>query len=198
MTIRRRVTTCDPERTFRAGPASPRNSNSSPMAPAAGRAPLRPSEPTQKVSDLQRSPPGVGTAGSRSACRSRERTGDRGEGVRPKTPDRTRPGTFNGAIHQPSSCWPADQRSGQAEEGQFALILLTEIELEQPRAVAVVSQPVNLHIGGADDGCELGVGKQQPAEPEPVLADGAIESTVLGRIGGEPVKTPIRIRRLRP
>lgn len=121
-----------------------------------------------------------------------------GAGVRPKTPDRTRPGTFNGAIHQPSSCWPADQRSGQAEEGQFALILLTEIELEQPRAVAVVSQPVNLHIGGADDGCELGVGKQQPAEPEPVLADGAIESTVLGRIGGEPVKTPIRIRRLRP
>ena len=36
-----------------------------------------------------------------------------GAGVRPKTPDRTRPGTFNGAIHQPSSCWPADQRSGQ-------------------------------------------------------------------------------------
>ena len=70
-----------------------------------------------------------------------------GAGVRPKTPDRTRPGTFNGAVHQPSSCWPADQRSGQAEEGQFALILLPEIELEQPRAVAVVSQPVNLHIG---------------------------------------------------
>jgi len=58
--------------------------------------------------------------------------------------------------------------------------------------IAVVSQPINLHIGPADDGCELGVGKQQPAEPEPVLADGAIESTVLGRIGGEPVKMPIR------
>jgi hypothetical protein len=50
----RRVTTCDTERTFRAGPASPRNS--SPKAPAAGRAPLRASEPIQKVSDLQRSP----------------------------------------------------------------------------------------------------------------------------------------------
>ena len=66
--------------------ASPRNSNSnsSPMAPTAGRAPLRPSEPIQKVSDLQRSPPGVGTAGSRSACRSRERTGDRGCRCAPK------------------------------------------------------------------------------------------------------------------
>src|SRR4029453_9561556 len=75
--------------------------------------------------------------------------GIEGEGVRPKTPDRTRPGTFNGAVHQPSSCWPADERSGHAEEGQFALILFPEIELEQPRAVGVVSQPINLHIGGA-------------------------------------------------
>src|SRR5262249_42894551 len=121
-----------------------------------------------------------------------------GAGVRPKTPDRTRPGTFNRAIHHPSSCWPADQRSRQAEESQFALILLPEIELEQPHPFGVVSQPVNLHIGGADDRCELGVGKQQPAKPEPVLADGAIESTVLGRVGGEAVKTPIGIRRLRP
>ena len=67
---------------------------------------------------------------ARALVEAKSRRVIEGAGVRPKTPDRTRPGVLNGAIHQPSSCWPADQRSGQAEEGQFALILLTEIELE--------------------------------------------------------------------
>ena len=70
-----------------------------------------------------------------------------------------------------------------AEIGELDVRRLTSVQLDEALVPPVGGERVDLHQRVGDRGLNLGVGHDQPAEPEPVGADAAVEVAIPGEIG---------------
>jgi hypothetical protein len=108
-------------------------------------------------------------------------------GVHPDARDLPRPRQLQRAIHQPAPGAAADQVSGHAEEGEFALTGLAKVQFEQTLVAPLVHQRMDIDHRRANDRGQVRVHHLQPRKPQPFLADAAIE-----------IAKPVQIRRRRP
>jgi hypothetical protein len=117
-----------------------------------------------------------------------------GAGVHPQALDRRREGAPDRLVHENASPALADGVRRDAEERQFAFSGAAEVEFEEANVAALDVQGERRDRGMADDRPELIVRHDQPAEPQPRLADAAEELSVAPNVPRERDERPIRAR----
>lgn len=105
-----------------------------------------------------------------------------GAGVEPEAAGREREGVADGEGEEGGAGAAPDERGSDAEEGDFDFGQGAAVDFEES-FTGVVMESEDIDGGVVNDGGELGVGKQETAEPEPGFADGAEEGAVAGKLG---------------
>src|SRR5689334_2842397 len=104
-------------------------------------------------------------------------------GVQPEPLDRPRPRKLERAVHQEAADAGADEFCRDTEHADLAGVRLTEIELEQAFVAVVGDEGVGFDQRVMEPGGEFFVGSADAREPQPLLADAAIEIAIPGEIG---------------
>ncbi|KTT56205.1 hypothetical protein SB7C_12225, partial [Staphylococcus epidermidis] len=92
--------------------------------------------------------------------------------------DIARPGDLQRAVHQEARGAGADEFCGDAEIEQLAFAVHAEVELKQAFILAIDDQPVELDPGRVNAPGEIGVIEPAAGNPQPFLADAAVEIAI--------------------